>query len=139
MHWKVLEIAPDLYFLGEIPRVTSFERGMYKNDPIKDDTALVLKTSGGCVVISGCSHSGICNICEYAKEITGQNLRSVIGGFHLMKENTKIIEKTVEYFKKESPESLYPLHCMDFEAQCLFHRSFGSEKLCTGDQLIIED
>lgn len=132
-----VEMAENLYFLGEIPRVTSFERGMYKDDPMKDDTALVYRTDKGCVVITGCSHSGICNICEYAKLISHQNLRGVIGGFHLHKNDGSVIEKTMKYFKKESPEFLYPLHCVDFEVQVLFHTLFGTEKLSTGDILTL--
>ena len=130
-----VEIAEGLYFLGEIPRVSLFERGMYKDDPIKDDTALVYKSDKGCIVITGCSHSGICNICEYAKLVSGQKLRAVIGGFHLMKNDGDLIEKTLDYFKNEAPELIYPLHCVDFEIQSLFHSQFGTEKLSTGDTL----
>ena len=131
-----VEIAPDVFFLGEIPRKTDFEKGMHKDDPMTDDTALVVRTPSGCVVISGCAHAGICNICEYAKEVTGQKLRSVIGGFHLKKEDTLQVEKTIEYFKAENPESLYPMHCVEFEVMCAFHNAFGTEKLCSGDNLI---
>lgn len=130
-----VELTDKLYFLGEIPRVTDFERGMYKDDPMKDDTALVYKTEKGCVVITGCSHSGIGNICEYAKLISGQSLRGVIGGFHLREGDGQIIDKTMEYFRKETPDFLYPLHCVDFEVLVLFHTLFGSEKLSTGDVL----
>lgn len=134
---KSTKIAPNLFFLGEIPRVTDFEKGMYKDDHIKDDTALVYKTERGCVIITGCSHSGICNICEQAKKISGQKILSIIGGFHLMKENRQLCDKTIAYLKQESPESLYPLHCVDFEVQCMFNQQFDTEKLSTGDQIIL--
>ncbi|MDC7233878.1 MAG: MBL fold metallo-hydrolase [Spirochaetales bacterium] len=130
-----VEMVPGLYFLGEIPRVSSFEKGMYKDDPMKDDTALVYSSDTGCVVITGCSHSGITNICEYAKRVTGQRLRAVIGGFHLMKDNSQVVSQTVDYFLRESPEALYPLHCVDFEVLALFHDRFRSPKLSTGDTL----
>ena len=42
-----VEIAKNLFFLGEIPRVTRFEKGLYKNKPIPDDTALAVKTDKG--------------------------------------------------------------------------------------------
>ena len=61
-----LEFGPGAFFLGQIPRVTSFERGYYYEDPMDDDTALAFRTDKGAVVLSGCSHSGICNICTYA-------------------------------------------------------------------------
>lgn len=133
-----VEIAEDVFFLGEIPRITDFERGMHRDDPMTDDTALAVRTSSGCVIISGCAHSGICNICEYAKEVTGQKIRSVIGGFHLMKSDAEQVEKTIAYFKAEAPESLYPMHCVEFEVQCAFHNAFGTEKLCAGDSLVLD-
>lgn len=34
------EFAPGAWFLGEIPRVTPFERGAYVDDPVPDDKAL---------------------------------------------------------------------------------------------------
>ncbi len=132
------ELAPGLFFMGEIPRKNSFERGMYKDDTMLDDTAFLLKTDRGCIVISGCAHSGICNICEEAKHISGQKIRSVLGGFHLMQGYHDLVEKTMDYMKAQSPESLYPLHCVDFEVQCLFHRTFKTEKLSTGDEIIFD-
>lgn len=60
-------------FLGEIPTLNDFEQrhgfGSAEDhvDLVLDDTALVYRGSEGLFVITGCSHSGICNIIEYAK------------------------------------------------------------------------
>ncbi len=55
-----------------------------------------IKTSEGLIVITGCSHSGICNITEYAKHVTGiNNIVTVIGGFHLQQASKEILEKQV--------------------------------------------
>jgi len=78
-----LEFAPGAFFLGQVPRVTSFERGRYYDDPMEDDTALAFRAEEGCVVVTGCSHSGVCNICIHAREVTGLPLHAVIGGFRL--------------------------------------------------------
>ena len=98
-----LEFAPGAFFLGQIPRVTSFERGYYYEDPMDDDTALAFQTENGAVVVTGCSHSGICNICNYAKEITGQDLHAVIGGFHLVNPEKPAVNETIDWFKTERP------------------------------------
>ncbi len=46
-----------------------------------DDTALVYKGEKGSYIITGCSHSGICNIAEYAKKVCGDNrILGIIGG-----------------------------------------------------------
>jgi 7,8-dihydropterin-6-yl-methyl-4-(beta-D-ribofuranosyl)aminobenzene 5'-phosphate synthase len=129
-------ISEDILFLGEIPRKMNFERGMYKDDPMKDDTALAINTAEGVVVLTGCSHSGICNICEYAKELTGKPLLSVIGGFHLMSNDPHTVDKTIAYFKKEAPRSLYPMHCVDFPVLADFYNGFGIFKASTADQIL---
>jgi 7,8-dihydropterin-6-yl-methyl-4-(beta-D-ribofuranosyl)aminobenzene 5'-phosphate synthase len=132
---KSLEFTKNIFYLGEIPRINNYEFGNYKNDRMLDDSAIVIRTDKGAIVITGCSHSGICNICDYAKIISGQNLHAVIGGFHLFEENKYAIEKTIEYFKKEKPRILAPMHCVDFPTQVKFHLNFGSQKYSTGDIL----
>ena len=132
-----LEISPGAWFLGEIPRVTAFERGMYKDDPMPDDTALAFETSEGVVAVSGCSHAGICNICEAAKSVTGQKLRGVIGGFHLLHDEDPPIEATIDYFRSEAPEILLPMHCVDFDILTRFHTELGTRKLGAGSKIEI--
>lgn len=130
---KPLEIVNGVYFLGEIPRKNEFKKGMYKDEKMLDDSAIAIKTQKGVVVVSGCSHAGICNICEYAKEITNQNLYAVIGGFHLVENNKQAVSGTIEYFQAEMPEHLYPMHCIDFPTLSKFYSIFGIQKLSTGD------
>ena len=130
---KSLELASGIFFLGEIPRKTSFEKGEHKGDLMLDDTAIAIKTEKGLIVLTGCSHSGICNICEYAKEVTGQSLYAVVGGFHLNKKNEALVRKTVEYFKSQNVEHLYPMHCVDFPTLTRFYNEFDTIKYATGD------
>jgi 7,8-dihydropterin-6-yl-methyl-4-(beta-D-ribofuranosyl)aminobenzene 5'-phosphate synthase len=127
------EIVPGGWFLGEIPRVTSFERGMFFDDPMHDDTALAFETEKGAVVISGCSHAGICNICEYAKRVTNQGLYAVIGGFHMMKAEDPPVDETISYFQHEAPEVLLPMHCIDFEYMVRFKNELNVERKGSGD------
>jgi len=130
---KPLEFSKDIYYLGQIPRENNFEEGGFKNDKMLDDSAIAIKTPKGVVVITGCSHSGICNICEYAKKITGQKLYAVIGGFHLFENDQKAIEGTIKYFKAEKPKHLYPMHCVDFPTLSKFHSNFKIAKKSSGD------
>jgi len=130
-----LEFTKDVFYLGEIPRQNDFEKGVHKGDKMLDDSALAIKTNKGVIVISGCSHSGICNICEYAKKITKQNLYAIIGGFHLFEGDKETIAKTIDYFQKEKPEFLYPMHCVDFPTLSKFHSVFGIKKVSSGEQI----
>ena len=76
----------DGIFLGEIPRVTDFEKGVpdmfyevegeEKQDPFHDDSGIVFNIKGkGLVVISGCAHAGIVNTVKYAQHDYGGNGR----------------------------------------------------------------
>lgn len=132
-----LEFSPGIFFLGQISLKNSFEEGLYKGHKMLDDTAMAVKTPKGAVVITGCSHSGICNICEQAKRVTRQNIYTVIGGFHISGKDNKVLEETISYFKKERPKYIYPLHCVDHMAQVNFHNELGTVKLSVGDQITI--
>ena len=60
--------------------------GSRLRDPmVLDDQALILNVRGkGLVVLTGCGHAGIVNICRYARRLTGiDQIYAVIGGFHL--------------------------------------------------------
>lgn len=117
---EIKEISKNLYFLGKIPRVTSFEKdnphlqikvkNKFVTDPFEDDSALVYNSENGLFIITGCSHSGICNIAERAKNIFNKKIIGIIGGFHLL-ENNERAKQTIKYLKEENIETLYPCHC----------------------------
>ena len=124
---KPVNITDRLVFLGEIPDSCFFEKrkpmgkikinGEYVDDYLFDDTALVYKGYKGLFVITGCSHSGICNIVEYAKKVCkDKRVVGVIGGFHL-EEDSDSIDKTIEYFKENDIRLLYPCHCTSLYAK----------------------
>ncbi|WP_297093605.1 MBL fold metallo-hydrolase [uncultured Draconibacterium sp.] len=134
-----LQLTRNLFFLGEIPRnndfesqSTSFEFADGSDDFIPDDSALAAIINDEVVVITGCSHSGICNICEHAKKVTGvEKIKAVIGGFHLKKQDKQTL-KTVEYFRQNQVKKLLPSHCTALPALALFHSSFKIEQVKTG-------
>ena len=50
-----------------------------------------IKGKDGLVIITACSHSGICNIIEYSKSLfPNTKIHSIIGGFHLLKVDDKL-------------------------------------------------
>ena len=123
---KPLQLSEKLWYLGHIPRVHDFEvasigkaekDGCLVDDYLDDDTALVYKGKEGLFVITGCSHSGICNICEYAKKVCAEEkIYGIIGGFHLFEDDDKLA-KTVAYFAENGIEKLYPCHCVSLKAK----------------------
>ena len=136
---KPYKITENIIFLGEIPRITSFEAKTTtfidengNDDFIPDDSAIAIIKNEELIIIAGCSHSGICNIIEYAKTITGlSKVNAVIGGFHL-KENDYQTKKTIKYLKTQKIKQLFPSHCTDFPALVAFYNEFEIKQVKTG-------
>jgi len=123
--------------LGEIPRITAFEKGVpstyyekggkIHKDLIRDDTGIVFDIKGkGLVVITGCGHSGIINTVRHAQKITGiEEIYCVMGGFHLIgPAGDPLIKRTIEEMKKLDPEVIVPCHCTGHEAIYEFEKTF---------------
>ena len=134
-----VEVKPDVIFLGEIPRLNDFEakQTMFLDadgnpDFILDDSALAIKDGDELMVVTGCSHSGICNIVDYAIKVTGlTKVKAVIGGFHL-KHDDAVTAKTIAYLKELGVQKMMPTHCTALEALSVFVREFGVQQLKTG-------
>ncbi len=129
-----------LLFLGEVERLTDFEKGMpnafYEKDgeehwdPIEDDTAIVANLRGkGLVVLSGCSHSGIVNTVTYARKVTGvDKVHVVMGGFHLTGPAFEpIIGQTIEGLQAFKPDYVVPTHCTGRKAAMAFEEAMPAE------------
>ena len=132
-------ISDNIIFLGEIPRLNSFEsqKTSYitedgKDDFVRDDSALAIISNKELVIAAGCSHSGICNIIDYAKKVSGiKKVKAVIGGFHL-KEDNEQVRYTIDYFTKENIPYIYPSHCTELPALAKFHTVFNTQQVKTG-------
>jgi len=138
-----------LYFLGEIPQYFDFEKrppiGSLKResgleeDHIKDDTALVYEAEEGIVVITGCSHSGICSIVEQAKKVSGRNeVLAVIGGFHLLDAEKERLDKTADYLLENSVDTVYPAHCTDLKSKIALAKKLNIKEVGVGLELEFE-
>jgi 7,8-dihydropterin-6-yl-methyl-4-(beta-D-ribofuranosyl)aminobenzene 5'-phosphate synthase len=132
-------ITKNLFFLGEIPRLNNFEAQSttfsddFRNDDfVPDDSALAAIENNELIVITGCSHSGICNIIEHAKKITGiDKVKAVIGGFHL-KYDDEQTKKTIDYMKGNGIDMVYPSHCTELPALSAFYNAFHNPAVKTG-------
>ncbi len=139
---KPIQLSEHIFFLGEIPRLNDFEAQTtpFKDatdldDFVPDDSALAIIQNEKLIIISGCAHSGICNICEYAKQVTNINsIQAVIGGFHL-KHNNGQTKRTIQYFKEQNVTTLIPSHCTELPALAAFYSSFKNKQLKTGQSI----
>ncbi|MDD1687312.1 MBL fold metallo-hydrolase [Methanoregula sp.] len=123
-------ITDDLVFLGEIPQKFAFEQGDPEKrllhtpegntepDCLTDDSALAFRSDAGLVVITGCSHVGICNITEYAREVCDEkHVRDIIGGLHMQSPEPKRLAKTGKYLNRLHLNALHACHCTSLPAK----------------------
>jgi 7,8-dihydropterin-6-yl-methyl-4-(beta-D-ribofuranosyl)aminobenzene 5'-phosphate synthase len=122
-----VSLTDQLVYLGKIPRNTDFEslnpigrqEGESKDDFMPDDTALAYRTDKGLVIITGCSHAGICNIVEHARTVCREDrIIDIIGGLHLLNPSKKQLDGTVDYLKRLGLRQLHACHCTDLESKC---------------------
>jgi 7,8-dihydropterin-6-yl-methyl-4-(beta-D-ribofuranosyl)aminobenzene 5'-phosphate synthase len=107
-----------------------------EEDFITDDSGLAIITKNGLIIISGCAHSGICNMIEHAISITGiREIRAVIGGFHLKTVDNQT-NKTIEYLKKKDVRQVMPSHCTMDPALNEFHKHFGKTDVLAGEEYV---
>lgn len=130
-----ISITEELMFLGEIPRLLDKEvnaigeiiiDGKAYPDYLLDDSVLVFKKESKITIITGCSHSGLSNIINYAQKITDCNeINSIIGGFHLLDNESNDNEKIVQYLKSQNINTLYPCHCTGLKAKSTLMQHFN--------------
>ena len=134
-------LSSKLTFLGEIPRRNNFEKnltfgrkeGADEDDQVIDDSALVYQTGKGLIIITGCSHAGICNIIEYAKEVCGDHrVVDIIGGFHLLNPPAHQLEGTLSYLEALQPEAVHACHCTDLSAKIALSRVIRLKEVGVG-------
>ena len=132
-----------LVFLGEIERTNEFEAknpigkilesGVEKDDFLIDDSALAYKSSAGLVIITGCSHAGICNIVEYARKVCGDDrVVDIVGGFHLLNPSAEQLQGTIAYMESLCPSSVHACHCTDLNSKIALSRVVDLKEVGVG-------
>jgi 7,8-dihydropterin-6-yl-methyl-4-(beta-D-ribofuranosyl)aminobenzene 5'-phosphate synthase len=136
-----------LVFLGQIERTNDFEAqkpigkivedGREKDDSVLDDSALAYKSPHGLVIITGCSHAGICNIVGQARRVCGEErVVDIVGGFHLLDPPAGQLAGTLEFLKALVPASVHACHCTDLGSKVALSRVVDLQEVGVG--LILE-
>jgi len=136
-----------LLFLGEIERNNDFEAKKpigsiirpegEEPDYLYDDTALAYKSAEGLVIITGCSHSGICNIIEQAKRLCKEErVLDIVGGLHLLDPPKEQLQGTLEYLRTLSPKQMHACHCTDLNSKIALSKVVNLKEVGVG--LVLE-
>ena len=103
-------------------------KGVYVIGPIGDkivEQALVVDTSKGLVVITGCSHPGVMEIAKRAKEQLGRDVYMICGGMHLLEMSEAQVRDVIAELKSLGVQKIGPTHCTGEKAIGLFKEAFG--------------
>lgn len=127
VHTGSTELFPGVWLTGPVPR-THPERNWSGNaqietekgwveDTIPESQSLVINTSRGLVVLSGCGHSGLINTLEYARRVVGERpIYAALGGFHLLAASDEHFQWTADKLRALGIEHFLGAHCTGIEA-----------------------
>jgi 7,8-dihydropterin-6-yl-methyl-4-(beta-D-ribofuranosyl)aminobenzene 5'-phosphate synthase len=130
--------------LGEIERNNDFEakipigkvKANLEDDYLIEDSALAYRSPEGLVIITGCSHAGICNIVEHAKRICGEDrIVDIVGGFHLLDPSEEQMQGTLDHMKKLQPHEVHACHCTDLNSKIALSRVVNLREVGVGLRL----
>jgi 7,8-dihydropterin-6-yl-methyl-4-(beta-D-ribofuranosyl)aminobenzene 5'-phosphate synthase len=116
---KPIKICKDVYSTGEL------------GDFIKEES-LIIATSKGLIVITGCAHPGVVDIVKRAKEMLKSDVYLVLGGFHLCWMNRSKVKKIISGVKKEGVKKVAPCHCSGDIARKQFEKAYGKNFILVG-------
>lgn len=127
VHEKPEELMSGVWLSGPVPRVHS-ERNWsgslkvrtstgFVEDTVAEDSAILIETAQGLVVITGCGHAGIVNIVDYARKSVGNApIHAVIGGLHLFAATDEQLAWTAARLREAGLVHLLGAHCTGVEA-----------------------
>lgn len=103
------------------------------------EQSLVLKTSKGLVVITGCAHPGVIDVLRKVREVFTEEIYLVMGGFHLAGWSDSEIRSIIRDFKVLGVKKVGPSHCSGDRAIELFAQEYGDNfvRIGVGKNLVI--
>ena len=101
------------------------------------EQALVLETSDGLVILTGCAHPGIVNVVRKAKQLSKGEVYLVMGGFHLAGLSNEQIREVIRMLKEMGVKKVAPSPCTGEKALAFFQEAWGDNFLVGGVGAII--
>ncbi len=107
-----VEIVPGLHSTGELRAMVA-------------EQSLVIETSEGTIVVTGCAHPGILDIVRMARSLVDDDVALVLGGFHLADTHPTSLDRIVEGFRDLGVQQVSPTHCTGELAMTKFAEEYG--------------
>ena len=84
-----------------------------------------LKTERGLVLLTGCAHPGIIKIIGAARELFGDKLLLLAGGFHLEWASSRAVQRVVAALQHYEVGFVAPAHCTGHKARRVLKKHFN--------------
>jgi len=97
----------------------------YIPDPFTEETVVVVKGDKGLAILSGCSHNGILNTCEWVSHLFSCPISTFIGGTHLLESDEARIRETLRRLNILGIERLAACHCNGELATAIFSKEYA--------------
>ena len=115
----------------------------YSTGAIEDiffEQSLIIPTSKGLVIITGCSHPGIVEIVKHAKTLMNDDVYLVFGGFHLNSTDLNEVNNIALELRKLT-KHIGPCHCTGSNSMEIFNSIFKEDfiDIRAGLKINIED
>jgi len=114
------KLLPRVYTTGEL------------NRGIKEQS-MIITTDQGLVIVTGCSHPGVVNIIQRAKEtLPDSKVYLVVGGWHLGGASSAQLKSIIDGFTQLGVGKVAPCHCSGDETRQQFKQCYGGDYIDTG-------
>ncbi len=145
-HREPIKVDKNVWALGEIPRKYEtallsdsylIKEGKKMDDEILDDQSLAIKTERGVVLLLGCCHSGLRNTVVWAEEVTGDEVKFVIGGTHLIALKGERLMEVIKWLDRKI-ELIAPCHCTGIRNELILMEHFKERFKMVGSGSTVE-
>lgn len=106
------EICRDVWVTGEIKGPAN-------------ELGIILNTSQGLVVITGCAHPGIADMVKNARKTLNEDVYFVFGGFHLMEHSKAEVDAIIAQFADAGVRKCGATHCTGEQQIEWFRQAYG--------------
>ena len=137
---KVNQAQREQYTIIEVSDPVEIVPGMFSTGEISGsvpEQGLVVKTTEGIVVITGCAHPGIVKMVERSSEIVDGEIALVVGGFHLGNHNSGQIDSIIADFRSMGVKQVTPTHCTGEEQIAQIAEAYGEDYIPGGAGQVI--
>jgi len=125
----------------EVHDATEICEGVYTTGELGagiKEQSLIVHTTQGMIVITGCAHPGIVAILNRAKDLIKDDILLAMGGFHLGGAGQGDLEKIIFSFRSMGVKFVGPCHCSGDLARQMFKEEYGDSYMHLGVGKVIK-